>query len=681
MRTATPRFTLLAVFVTGLLVLAAAAVASAQDIVIDNAGAGFSVLTGNWSTGSSATDKYGADYRYASSTTGAATATVEFRPTIATAGLYEVGLWYPEGGNRAPDAPITIEHADGSGTLTLNQQTLGGQFLRLGVFPFNAGNTGRVVVGNNCAATGSVILADAVRFRPVTPGADEYRGIWVSRFEWPSANATTMRANLRTIMTNAVRGGFNSVVLQVRGQADTMYPSPDEPWSPIIGGASPGFDPLRMALDEAHARGLQLHAYFNTHVYWSGSTAPAAGSHLYYQHGNPNDPAHRDWMVADSSGTVQQAAEDGYWWLSPGHPDVQAYLRKQIMHLVRTYPDLDGIHFDRIRMPGTTYSYDATSNARRAGPGNPDSLPFDDWMRNQFTRFLADTMGEVRRESRTIQLSAAPLGLYRQERYAGYPSGYLYGYNKVFQDAQAWLAAGGLDWIAPQIYWADGDGANPDFSEVLPDWVTHNAGRHIYAGSDADASVVRTQNEIAAARSLGANGLQYWSYSTAATNDHFTSLAAGSYAAYAKQPDQPWRTAATTGHVVGTITDYDTGLPVTDAWITLSGESYTALSSGDGFWSWLDLPPGSYTFDVSHPGYDPTQVTVDVTAGGVTTANVAFGAPAGGGGGGGGGVGAGAGGCAAQTAAGSGDSLAVPFWQLQLLLLLVGLLRIRGRRD
>ena len=648
---------------TLLLAVGMPGVAAAQDVIVDNTDAGFSTPSGSWSVGTAAGDKYGSDYRYVSSTTGDATASAQWSTTIAVDGLYEVAFWYPAGGNRAPDSPITISHADGSGTLTLNQQTLGGQWLRLGVFRFDAGDTATVTLANNCAATGSVVLADAVRWRKITPGTDEYRGVWVSRFEWPSTNADTMKANLRTIMTNAVRGGFNSVVLQVRGQADTFYPSPYEPWSPIIGGSDPGFDPLRMALDEAHARGLQLHAYFNTHVYWSGGSAPSNGSHLYYRHGNPTDADHRDWMVADSGGTVQQASEDGYWWLSPGHPDVQAYLRKQIMHLVDSYPDLDGIHFDRIRMPGTAYSYDATSNARRADRGNPEELAFADWMRDQFTRFLRDTMGEVRRESRTIQLSAAPLGLYRQESYAAYsyPSGYLYGYSKVFQDAQAWMKAGALDWIAPQIYWPDG-GGNPDFSEILPDWLENAGGRHVYAGSDADASVSRTENEIAASRNLGAPGLQDWSYSTAASNDHFTSLAAGSYSAFAQQPDQPWRTDPDTAHVVGTITDYATGEPVTDAWITLDGESYTALSSGDGFWSWLDLPPGRYTFTVDHPDFGTEQATVTLKAGDVKTLDVAFGAPAGGGG-----VGAGGGGCAATGGHDAGSAWLLLVAALMLL--------------
>lgn len=601
--------------------------AAAQDIVIDNLDAGFTINSGSWTTGTSASEKYGADYRYAATTTGAASAEAEWRPTILTGGDYEVSVWFADGANRAPDAAFTIEHAGGASALTFSQLVNGGAWTAIGIYAFNAGTSGRVVLRNNAGAAGDVVIADAVRFRPVAYGADEFRGIWVSRYEWPSTNPATIRANLRTVLTNAVIGGFNNVVIQFRGQADVMYPSPEEVWSTLVGGSSPGFDPLRFALDEAHARGLRLHCYFNTHVVWGSSSPPSNPSHLYYQHCNPTNPAARDWLVVNSGGLVQSSPDDGYFWLAPGHQDVQAYLRRQVMHLVNTYADLDGIHFDRIRMPGTEYSYDAASQARRLGQGNPGALGFADWTRDQFTRFLRDVYAQVRSVNATLELSSAPLGLYQQASYPGYPSGYLYGRTFCYQDAQAWMAAHAQDWIAPQIYWADG-GSKPDYSDVLPDWLANAAGRHVYGGMDADASVTRTVNEVTATRNMSGPGTMYWSYGNAASNGHFTQLAGNVYANRARTPDKPWLTAPPTAIVLGTISDFATGQPILDAHITRTGDSYTTLSAADGFYCFLDVPPGGTTITVTTPTLIGTAVVSALTAGEVRRVDIAL-APAG----------------------------------------------------
>ncbi|MCR4315763.1 MAG: family 10 glycosylhydrolase [Planctomycetes bacterium] len=613
---------------------AVSAAASAQDIIIDNGGSGFSVVSGTWTAGNSSSGKYGADYQYVATTTGAATAEVEWRPTITTAGEYEVAIQYPEGSNRATDATFVIDHANGTTTMNTNQTVNGaGAFRRIGIFSFSSGTSGRVALKNDGIA-GAVVIADAVRFRPVTYATDEYRGIWISRFEWPSSNAQTAKNNIITAFDNAARGGFNSVVFQVRGQADVLYPSPNEVWSTLIGGSNPGFDPLRYALDEAHARGLELHAYFNTHVVWGSASAPSNTNHLYYAHCNPGDSAKQDWLIADSSGNPISSPVDGYLWMIPGHPDVQAYLRTQVMHLVRTYSDLDGIHFDRIRTPSPGYSHDSTTTARMSGDGNPGALGFADWTRDQITRFLRDTYAEVHSVNPNLQLSAAPLGLYTQSHYPGYPAGFQYSFDQCYQDAQGWLANRALDWIAPQVYWADG-GNKPDFSDLVPDWVANANGRHIHAGftgsssSSASTNVSRAENEISAARSLGAQGTNYWSYGQAQTDDLFTALDTTRYALPAKVPTKSWLDSPTTGIIYGYVTDASNGGMIVDAQITRTGDTSASLSSGDGLYSFLDVAVGaSTTITATKSGIGSAMVVVPaLTAGEVRRVDIPISAP------------------------------------------------------
>jgi len=248
--------------------------------------------------------------------------------------------------------------------------------------------------------------------------------MWVSRFEWPSTNLNTVKATIESIMTNLQTHRFNAVIFQVRGQCDTLYPSPYEPWSPILsssGGTPSGwgtYDPMAHAIQAAHARGLEFHAYINTHVAWQGANTPPA-NHIWHQHLKASDPSKRDWLIHDSNGNPVQAASDNYVWIAPGVPAAQAYTRKQVMYVVQNY-DVDGIHFDRIRMPSPDYSYDPISLARFAGEGNPHGLGFADWTRDQFTRFCCDMYAQIMEVKPHIKVSSAPLGLYRQERYPGY---------------------------------------------------------------------------------------------------------------------------------------------------------------------------------------------------------------------------------------------------------------------
>ncbi len=138
------------------------------DIIIDNPSATY---TGTWTTGTSSTDKYGADYRYAN-TAATENATAKWTPNIPTAGSYEVYVWYPMGSNRSTAAPYTIYYNGGNQTYTVNQTVNGGQWILLGTKSFAAGTSGYVKLGNGTGEASKVVMADAVKFVPVA--ATEY---------------------------------------------------------------------------------------------------------------------------------------------------------------------------------------------------------------------------------------------------------------------------------------------------------------------------------------------------------------------------------------------------------------------------------------------------------------------------------------------------------------------------
>ncbi len=128
------------------------------DVIVDNPAA---VVTGTWSSASSASDKYGADYRYKGPGTGSAT--VAFNATLS-AGTWNVYEWHSVGANRATNARHTITNAGGPAIVTANQTTNGGKWNLLGQYGFNAAGYA-VTIDDNF--TGTVVIADAIRWEYV----------------------------------------------------------------------------------------------------------------------------------------------------------------------------------------------------------------------------------------------------------------------------------------------------------------------------------------------------------------------------------------------------------------------------------------------------------------------------------------------------------------------------------
>ena len=134
---------------------------TAGELIIDNPQASF---TGSWTIGTSSPDKFGPDYHYAPTVAGSANATATYRPNIATPGNYEVYVWYPQGGNRSSNTPVTISSDSGSVSVTVNQSTGGGAWQLLNASKhFARGTGGFIQIANNSSDAGKVVMADAVR--------------------------------------------------------------------------------------------------------------------------------------------------------------------------------------------------------------------------------------------------------------------------------------------------------------------------------------------------------------------------------------------------------------------------------------------------------------------------------------------------------------------------------------
>jgi uncharacterized lipoprotein YddW (UPF0748 family) len=180
---------------------------------------------------------------------------------------------------------------------------------------------------------GEVVVPDVIR---------EFRGLWiatVANIDWPSRSGLTAAAQqleLKAILDRAVALHLNAVVLQIRPAGDALYRSPIEPWSRSLTGeqgGDPGYDPLAFAIQEAHQRGLELHAWFNP-----------------FRAGNASDslkfsPEHFAMKRPDLRRIVGTQL-----WFDPGEQEVQDHTISVILDVVRRY-DIDAVHLDDFFYP------------------------------------------------------------------------------------------------------------------------------------------------------------------------------------------------------------------------------------------------------------------------------------------------------------------------------------------
>lgn len=314
----------------------------------------------------------------------------------------------------------------------------------------------------------------------------EFRAIWVAsvwNIDWPTTQITTtgnatqmaaQKAELITILDRAKQGNLNAVMLQVRSHGDAMYKSSYEPWSSSLTGSrgtDPGYDPLAFAIEEAHKRGLELHAWINP-----------------YRIGSYDINANRvkdSWRI----GTGATA------FLDPGNPDVQKLTLDVITEIITKY-DIDGLIFDDYfykSMPDNSY---ATNETKQTSENNPHNLDINDWRRENVNLLVKSVLDSVKAHKPYLRFGIGPFGIYSTKTRTVYNEDYTSSdnispapgisgqdaYSVLYCDAAAWLKRGSIDYISPQLYWPSLS-SSPKYSfgqdyETLCEWWSNLADKY-----------------------------------------------------------------------------------------------------------------------------------------------------------------------------------------------------------
>jgi uncharacterized lipoprotein YddW (UPF0748 family) len=322
----------------------------------------------------------------------------------------------------------------------------------------------------------------------------EFRAAWiatVANIDWPSKKGLSteqQKKELVALLDKAVELNLNAVILHVRPAADAFYPSKIEPWSEYLTGTmgqapKPFYDPLEFAVEQAHARGLQLHAWFNPYrVGHAERKSPPAPNHASVA--SPN--------IVRTYGTNL--------WFDPGEPAAVDRFVNVLTDVVRRY-DVDGVHIDDYFYPyqinddqGKLVPFpDDESYARARAAG--ETLERDDWRRKNVDELVRRMYEAVKAEKPHVLVGISPFGIWRP----GHPEGIegLDQYATLYSDARKWLREGWVDYFTPQLYWRiEGPQSYP---KLLAWWNDENVkGRHLWPGNGAHN--VRSGPEVAEGR-------------------------------------------------------------------------------------------------------------------------------------------------------------------------------------
>jgi uncharacterized lipoprotein YddW (UPF0748 family) len=251
---------------------------------------------------------------------------------------------------------------------------------------------------------------------------EELRAIWVTRWDYRTAD------DVKTIVANCASLGVTDVIWQCRGQADAYYRSSLEPWGELIGGKDPGFDPLELAVKEAHAKGLKIHAWINAMPVWRGKAKPSPESIA---------GKHPDWVVVGKDGKPQ-APNDHYLCANPAKDEWVRHVCAVAADIVSRY-DVDGLHLDYIRYLEGDWSYDETTLSKFGAKPDEKKEEWTEFRRGLVTEAVRRIRESVRKARASATLTAAV-----------YPN--RLARSRIHQDAERWVKEGLVDLVFPMQY-------------------------------------------------------------------------------------------------------------------------------------------------------------------------------------------------------------------------------------
>ena len=302
----------------------------------------------------------------------------------------------------------------------------------------------------------------------------EVRAMWltvVMGLDWPlTTNQQQQQHDLLCTLDKLQQAGINTVLVQARVRATTIYPSQMEPWEGGFTGTpgmSPRYDPLQFCIDECHKRGMECHAWVVTIPIGNWDKIGARQLRKKYPE------------------LVKRIGEDAF--MDPENPQTAIYLANICREIVRKY-DVDGIHLDYIRYPEQWKIRVSRAQGRR-----------------NITAIVQSIHDAVKQEKPWVKMSCSPIG--KHDDLTRYRAGGWNARSAVCQDAQEWLRLGLMDQLYPMMYF-QGD----NFYPFAIDWKERSYGRTVVSGlgiyfldpnEGRDWTLYMVERQLSVVRQLG----------------------------------------------------------------------------------------------------------------------------------------------------------------------------------
>lgn len=282
----------------------------------------------------------------------------------------------------------------------------------------------------------------------------------VANLDFPTKaglSADEQKAELDSIIANAVKMNMNSIIFQVRPCSDALYKSKLFPTSEYLTGKQgaplvDGFDPLQYMIDECHARDIELHVWLNPYRITTGATAEKPKHDLSVLCDSHPARLHPEYTVAYA---------DGKLYFNPGIPEVRKLIVDGIIELVENY-DIDGVHFDdyfypypaRKEVDGVSVLCEYNDKKEYEQYGN--GLSLGDWRRENVNVLIKDCYDAIKARKENVSFGISPFAIWKNKS-AECPEGSdtrgLECATELYADAIAWIKGKYVDYICPQIYW------------------------------------------------------------------------------------------------------------------------------------------------------------------------------------------------------------------------------------
>ena len=336
----------------------------------------------------------------------------------------------------------------------------------------------------------------------------EFRGAWlhvIGPVRYTDKGTEGAKRFITDQLDKLQQAGVNAVIFQVRPCADALYVSDIEPWSQFLTGCrgkapSPHWDPLQFAIDEAHKRGMELHAWLNPYRISTNANEVLPQSHI---------AAREPWRTFKY---------DNKLFFNPGIPENRKYIEGVVRDIVGRY-DVDAIHIDDYFYPYPVAGKDIPDQATYAKYGN--GMPKNDWRRHNVDLLIEELYTTIKSTKPWVRFGVSPFGIWRNKKSdpRGSDSNGLQNYDALYADVLLWTKNKWVDYIAPQLYWELDHAQAP--SRKLVQWWNDNAnGVDLYIGQDTkrtmDKADIRAgrpdelQTKIELSRSLPNVGGNIW---------------------------------------------------------------------------------------------------------------------------------------------------------------------------